>query len=138
MDVRACSTGLFAGLILGGWTVSSACSPSAARDERFSGSGGATGGSAGNFSVGGTGNGGGNFNLDSGSGGGSTGPCTDGTGWGCKNLPCDGQPKTSVRAKVYDPSGQLPLYNVVVYVPNKPVEPITDGPACETCATPVS
>jgi hypothetical protein len=64
--------------------------------------------------------------------------CTDGTGLGCRIDACAGQPKTTVRAKVYDPSGQLPLYDIAVYVPNKPVDPITDGPVCETCGTPVS
>jgi hypothetical protein len=74
------------------------------------------------------------------SNGGSSGgvPCIDGSGWACKIQKCDGQPKTTVRAKVYAPSGDLPLYNVAVYVPNKDLDPIQDGPACETCATPTS
>ncbi|WP_438003855.1 carboxypeptidase regulatory-like domain-containing protein [Sorangium sp. So ce321] len=67
------------------------------------------------------------------------GPCEDGSGWFCRIDKCDGQPsKTTVRARVYDPAGTVPLYNVAVYVNNRPVEPIQDGPSCETCATPVS
>ncbi len=39
---------------------------------------------------------------------------------------------------MYDPSGKLPLYNVIVYVPNAPLEPIPDGATCDQCsATPL-
>ena len=69
--------------------------------------------------------------------GGSAPPCT-GDGWDCKIDPCDGGPKTTVTAKVYDPAGQNPLYNVAVYVPNGPLSPISSGPTCDNCATPVS
>jgi hypothetical protein len=65
------------------------------------------------------------------------GPCTEG-GWICQIDECEGAPKTTLRAKVYDPAGQVPLYNVAVYVPNEEVQPIATGAACETCATPVS
>jgi hypothetical protein len=114
-----------------------ACSANAARADH---SEGPVTGNSGGDGAGGTGNGG----TDAGvvfTIGGSPGmgvPCTDGTGWACKIAACDGQPKTTVRAKVYAPSGTLPLYDVAVYVPNKPVDPIPDGPACETCATPTS
>jgi hypothetical protein len=65
------------------------------------------------------------------------GPCSEG-GWACQIDACDGMPKTSVRATVYDPAGVNPLYNVAVYVPNSPLAEIATGATCETCATPVS
>jgi hypothetical protein len=68
---------------------------------------------------------------------GNTGPC-DADGWLCKIDACDGKPKTSVRAKIYDPAGKVPLYNVAVYVPNAALDDIATGPICDTCATPVS
>lgn len=49
-----------------------------------------------------------------------TGP----TGSGCP---------TSVTGVTRDPAGQLPLYNVVVYVPSEALAPIPSGARCETC-----
>ncbi len=48
---------------------------------------------------------------------------------------------TTIKGKVYDPAGNNPLYNVMVYVPNKAVDPIvhanpSTGPVCGQCATP--
>jgi hypothetical protein len=63
--------------------------------------------------------------------------CT-GNGWDCKIDPCDGGMRTTVTAKVYDPAGKNPLYNVAVYVPNAALAPIATGPTCDNCATPVS
>jgi hypothetical protein len=40
---------------------------------------------------------------------------------------------TSVSGVTRDPAGQLPLYNVVVYVPSEPLAPIPSGARCETC-----
>jgi hypothetical protein len=73
---------------------------------------------------------------DGGGGGGPT-QCT-GNGWNCKIVQCEGGAKTTVTAKIYDPAGKVPLYDVAVYVPNASVAPIATGPVCETCATPVS
>jgi hypothetical protein len=77
-------------------------------------------------------------------GGTGTGPCTGagcactGDGWNCKIASCDGGTKTTVTAKVYDPAGKVPLFDVAVYVPNSAVEAIATGPTCDNCATPVS
>ena len=99
------------------------------------GSGGGNGASGGNSGA--TGAGGlGTINTSD-SGLGTMGPCAE-DGWICRIDACDGQPKTSVRAKIYDPAGKVPLYNVAVYVPNAPLAEIATGPVCETCATPVS
>lgn len=65
------------------------------------------------------------------------GPCT-GNGWNCKIEPCEGGTPTTVTAKVYDPAGKNPLFDVAVYVPNTDLDPISTGPTCDNCATPVS
>ena len=46
---------------------------------------------------------------------------------------------TSVSGTVYTPAGDLPLYNIHVYVPNAPLDPITTGnTTCEPCDAPLS
>jgi hypothetical protein len=74
--------------------------------------------------------------------GGCFGFCTD-TGVaedaGCVGLQCQQTcPSTSISGTVYDPAGINGLYNVFVYVPNAPLDPITDGPTCTACQAPAS
>ncbi len=47
-----------------------------------------------------------------------------------KQVSCDGAATTSVSGTVYIPSGQLPLYNAMVYVPETELAPLTPGASC--------
>jgi hypothetical protein len=65
------------------------------------------------------------------------------TGGGCTGIACNidkcaGRPKTTVKGTVYDPGGKLPLYNVMVYVPNAPLDDLVEGVSCQKCDTTVS
>src|SRR5262245_25071129 len=61
------------------------------------------------------------------------------SGRACVNLECRqvscGTGTTTVSGTVFAPNGTLPLYNVLVYVPNGELEPLSVGARCERCGT---
>lgn len=59
-------------------------------------------------------------------------PCV---GLECRRPTCQGGAKTKLTGKVFDPSGTVPLYNALVYVPNAPVEAFKPGITCDRCGT---
>jgi hypothetical protein len=70
-------------------------------------------------------------------------PGSTGAGGGCTGIQCDietcpGGATTSISGIVYDPAGVNPLYNVWVYVPNAPLEPIPTGAVCAACTANLS
>ena len=66
---------------------------------------------------------------------GPPGPCVN---LQCKQVVCSGGGKTTVSGVVHDPAGKVPLYNVVVYVPNAPVDAIKTGATCDRCGSMLS
>ena len=98
-----------------------------------------TGGDAGAGSIGGAGVGGGGMGGATSSSGqageedltvGAGGACT---GLECQQVACDADVTTTVTGTVYAPEGKTPLYNVVVYVPNAPLDPMPEGASCDQC-----
>lgn len=91
--------------------------------------------SAGNPGVAGPGGAGGqaavqNDALDIPAAGGSApvaGPCQ---GLACQRVACTEGNRTTISGTVYTPSGELPLYNVAVFIPNAPLAALTPGPSC--------
>ena len=51
----------------------------------------------------------------------------------CMRVQCGAKPTTRVTGRVTDPAGLRGIYNVAVYVPNGPVEPVRHGARCDTC-----
>jgi len=63
-------------------------------------------------------------------------PCVTGL---CKQqVDCPNGGDTTVTGIVYDPAGKVPLYNVVVYVPDAPLGDITTGATCDKCGQTLS
>lgn len=67
----------------------------------------------------------------------ATPPCK---GLQCQQVDCQGkgQPPTTLSGTVFAPNATLPLYNVIVYVPNAPLDPIANGAVCDKCGSTVS
>lgn len=96
------------------------------------------GGDGGSGSDGGSGNDGGTGSDGGTHSDGGVGTLPDGgacVNLQCQQVSCPSGGTTSITGKVYDPSGQVPLYNAVVYVPNGQLEPFKDGVTCDTCGT---
>jgi hypothetical protein len=51
----------------------------------------------------------------------------------CRQNACAAGARTTVHGTVYDPAGKVPVYNVVVYVPNGEVPPLATGASCDRC-----
>ena len=65
-------------------------------------------------------------------------PCQ---GLQCQVVSCGGGGHTTISGTVYDPAGNNPLYNILVYVPifpNDPLPAITHGMSCDTCAAKIT
>lgn len=58
----------------------------------------------------------------------------------CAPSQCPSGGTTSISGTVYAPSGELPLYNVMVYVPSAPLAPFSEGVtcACEISGEPIA
>ncbi|MGZ6091810.1 MAG: hypothetical protein ACXWUG_07290 [Polyangiales bacterium] len=62
-----------------------------------------------------------------------SGPPADCKGLQCAQAKCDPGVTTTVTGSVYAPNGTLPLYNVIVFVPNAELAPFPAGVLCDKC-----
>ncbi|MEO6575414.1 MAG: carboxypeptidase regulatory-like domain-containing protein, partial [Polyangiaceae bacterium] len=53
----------------------------------------------------------------------------------CQQVDCAGGATTSLSGTAFAPNGTLPLYNVIVYVPNSTVDPLVEGVTCDKCGS---
>lgn len=70
------------------------------------------------------------FQFGDDGGDGASGPCVN---LQCQQVACEAGKTTSLSGKVFAPEGTIPLYNVIVYVPNAPVEAFKPGLTCDQC-----
>jgi hypothetical protein len=56
--------------------------------------------------------------------------CTQGS---CTQMACPNGEKTTVSGTTYDPAGRVPLYDVMVYVPNAYLASVPQGVSCDSC-----
>jgi hypothetical protein len=94
---------------------------------------GKDGGAGGDATLGG--DGGGLHLLGDSGGSGEAGPCT---GIACNVQTCSGGGATTVSGYTYAPNGELPLYDVQVFIPNAALTPFAKGVQCENCGAPLS
>jgi hypothetical protein len=87
---------------------------------------GGNGGNGGNGGDGGLCFGGGSCNPGGGGDGGGDGAVVCPSGLMC-NVSCSAGSSTTITGKVYDPAGKNGLYNVAVYVPATPLQPLPKG-----------
>ena len=124
------ATALLGGALIINFGSTSGCGGSGKNGSGFSGSSGGSG------SGGGTGSGSGS--LIGGSGSGSGGTSSGGTqGAMCPantqcNVSCSSG-TTSISGVVTDPAGKNPLFDIQVYVPGAPLQPLTQGVGSDAC-----
>ncbi|MEO6576786.1 MAG: carboxypeptidase regulatory-like domain-containing protein, partial [Polyangiaceae bacterium] len=56
----------------------------------------------------------------------------------CQQKDCGSGVSTTLSGTAFAPNGTLPLYNVIVYVPNTKLDPIPNGASCDKCGAQVS
>jgi hypothetical protein len=89
------------------------------------------------FDAGGSSGGGGDGNIDIPNIGsdGSAEAAAKCRGLECDRVTCSGSETTSIEGTVFEPLGTIPLYNVIVYIPNSPLPAIANGATCDKCGS---